>query len=155
MRKLQYFLKSQEMLLASKLFVQVWLSAVLIMSLCLFADRLFDKQLEDNPEQYQAVQHIVAGSSRPAPYLVFGPPGTGTSNCGAPQGGPVRCICWNNNHHLQQHTVLCGCTWRPSYQNTSTVVSVASFPVCCNRLSSYSQPVSILSFHCSIKTNGL
>ncbi|CAK6951504.1 putative helicase mov-10-B.1 [Scomber scombrus] len=39
--------------------------------------RLFDSQLERNPEQYQAVQHIVAGSSRPAPYLVFGPPGTG------------------------------------------------------------------------------
>ncbi|KAM6925346.1 putative helicase mov-10-B.1 [Xenentodon cancila] len=38
---------------------------------------LFDRQLEKNPEQYQAVQHIVAGSSRPAPYLVFGPPGTG------------------------------------------------------------------------------
>ncbi|XP_017270570.1 putative helicase mov-10-B.1 [Kryptolebias marmoratus] len=39
--------------------------------------RLFDWKLEKNPEQYQAVQHIVAGSSRPAPYLVFGPPGTG------------------------------------------------------------------------------
>uniref|UniRef100_A0A3P9BUE3 RNA helicase n=1 Tax=Maylandia zebra TaxID=106582 RepID=A0A3P9BUE3_9CICH len=31
----------------------------------------------ENPEQYQAVQHIVAGSSKPAPYLIFGPPGTG------------------------------------------------------------------------------
>ncbi|XP_031700309.1 putative helicase mov-10-B.2 [Anarrhichthys ocellatus] len=39
--------------------------------------RLFDSKLERNPEQYQAVQHIVAGSSKPAPYLVFGPPGTG------------------------------------------------------------------------------
>ncbi|CAN9516081.1 unnamed protein product [Ophioblennius macclurei] len=39
--------------------------------------KLFDRKLEKNPEQYQAVQHIVAGSSRPAPYLVFGPPGTG------------------------------------------------------------------------------
>ncbi|XP_008285144.1 putative helicase mov-10-B.2 [Stegastes partitus] len=39
--------------------------------------RLFDWKLEKNPEQYRAVQHIVAGSSRPAPYLVFGPPGTG------------------------------------------------------------------------------
>ncbi|KAL6119600.1 mov10 [Pungitius sinensis] len=38
---------------------------------------LFDRKLERNPEQYQAVQHIVAGSSKPAPYLVFGPPGTG------------------------------------------------------------------------------
>uniref|UniRef100_A0AAX7UQJ1 RNA helicase n=1 Tax=Astatotilapia calliptera TaxID=8154 RepID=A0AAX7UQJ1_ASTCA len=39
--------------------------------------QLFDRQLEKNPEQYQAVQHIVAGSSKPAPYLIFGPPGTG------------------------------------------------------------------------------
>ncbi|XP_070695391.1 putative helicase mov-10-B.2 [Pempheris klunzingeri] len=39
--------------------------------------RLFDSKLQKNPEQYQAVQHIVAGSSKPAPYLVFGPPGTG------------------------------------------------------------------------------
>ncbi|XP_029011902.1 putative helicase mov-10-B.1 [Betta splendens] len=39
--------------------------------------RLFDMKLERNPEQYRAVQHIVAGSSKPAPYLVFGPPGTG------------------------------------------------------------------------------
>ncbi|KAF7656045.1 hypothetical protein LDENG_00046940 [Lucifuga dentata] len=39
--------------------------------------RLFNPQLEKNQEQYEAVQHIVAGSSKPAPYLVFGPPGTG------------------------------------------------------------------------------
>uniref|UniRef100_A0A8C1ESW2 RNA helicase n=1 Tax=Cyprinus carpio carpio TaxID=630221 RepID=A0A8C1ESW2_CYPCA len=30
-----------------------------------------------NPEQYSAVCNIVAGTSKPAPYLVFGPPGTG------------------------------------------------------------------------------
>ncbi|CAL8367022.1 unnamed protein product [Lota lota] len=36
---------------------------------------LFDKTL--NEEQSKAVHHIVAGSSKPAPYLVFGPPGTG------------------------------------------------------------------------------
>uniref|UniRef100_A0A673BL11 RNA helicase n=1 Tax=Sphaeramia orbicularis TaxID=375764 RepID=A0A673BL11_9TELE len=42
-----------------------------------FSSQLFDYQLERNPEQYAAVQHIVAGSSKPAPYLVFGPPGTG------------------------------------------------------------------------------
>ncbi|KAJ8386394.1 hypothetical protein AAFF_G00170990 [Aldrovandia affinis] len=39
--------------------------------------RLFDAKLEQNPEQYVAVQCIVAGVSKPAPYLVFGPPGTG------------------------------------------------------------------------------
>lgn len=38
---------------------------------------LFDAKLERNPQQYLAVRHIVAGTSRPAPYLVFGPPGTG------------------------------------------------------------------------------
>uniref|UniRef100_A0A8C2FL44 RNA helicase n=1 Tax=Cyprinus carpio TaxID=7962 RepID=A0A8C2FL44_CYPCA len=39
--------------------------------------RLFNQHLERNPEQYSAVCHIVAGTSKPAPYLVFGPPGTG------------------------------------------------------------------------------
>uniref|UniRef100_A0A8C4RP92 RNA helicase n=1 Tax=Erpetoichthys calabaricus TaxID=27687 RepID=A0A8C4RP92_ERPCA len=38
---------------------------------------LYDKNLEKNPEQVKAVNAIVSGSSRPAPYLVFGPPGTG------------------------------------------------------------------------------
>ena len=39
--------------------------------------RIFNRQLENNPEQRAAVQHILAGSSKPAPHLVFGPPGTG------------------------------------------------------------------------------
>ncbi|KAG9352845.1 hypothetical protein JZ751_017421 [Albula glossodonta] len=38
---------------------------------------LYDRKLEKNPEQRTAVQRIVAGVSKPAPYLVFGPPGTG------------------------------------------------------------------------------
>ncbi|XP_026857217.2 putative helicase mov-10-B.1 [Electrophorus electricus] len=38
---------------------------------------LFDRKLEENTEQYTAVCNIVAGVSKPAPYLVFGPPGTG------------------------------------------------------------------------------
>uniref|UniRef100_A0AAY4B686 RNA helicase n=1 Tax=Denticeps clupeoides TaxID=299321 RepID=A0AAY4B686_9TELE len=38
---------------------------------------LFDMKLERNDEQKIAVQNIVAGVSKPAPYLVFGPPGTG------------------------------------------------------------------------------
>lgn len=38
---------------------------------------LFDQKLASNMEQVQAVHHIVSGTSRPAPYLVFGPPGTG------------------------------------------------------------------------------
>ncbi|XP_036955977.1 putative helicase mov-10-B.1 [Acanthopagrus latus] len=39
--------------------------------------RMFNSQLENNPQQHAAVQRIVAGSSKPAPHLVFGPPGTG------------------------------------------------------------------------------
>ncbi|KAM3872355.1 putative helicase mov-10-B.1 [Diretmus argenteus] len=42
-----------------------------------FGKDLFNSQLKENREQYQAIKHIVAGSSIPAPYLVFGPPGTG------------------------------------------------------------------------------
>lgn len=41
------------------------------------ASRMFNRKLEKNPEQSAAVQHIIAGSSKPAPYLVYGPPGTG------------------------------------------------------------------------------
>ncbi|XP_029769683.1 helicase MOV-10 [Terrapene carolina triunguis] len=39
--------------------------------------KLFDRNLETNQEQYDAVQQIVTGMSRPAPYIIFGPPGTG------------------------------------------------------------------------------
>ena len=42
-----------------------------------FGKELFDRQLANNTEQVKAVHQIVEGSSRPAPYLVFGPPGTG------------------------------------------------------------------------------
>ncbi|KAJ8302250.1 hypothetical protein KUTeg_021237 [Tegillarca granosa] len=39
--------------------------------------RFFNAQIEKNPEQVTAVNNIVSGVSRPAPYIVFGPPGTG------------------------------------------------------------------------------
>lgn len=39
--------------------------------------RFFDAKLHNNKEQEQAVKNIVTGTSRPIPYLVFGPPGTG------------------------------------------------------------------------------
>ncbi|XP_076469698.1 putative helicase MOV-10 [Babylonia areolata] len=39
--------------------------------------RYFSNNPEPNPEQARAIRHIVLGSSRPAPYIVFGPPGTG------------------------------------------------------------------------------
>lgn len=37
----------------------------------------YNHHLMRNPEQRQAVQNIVSGTSYPAPYLIFGPPGTG------------------------------------------------------------------------------
>ncbi|PKU37167.1 helicase mov-10 [Limosa lapponica baueri] len=48
-------------------------------SLCTgtFQPRWFDRKLQANEEQRRAVTHIVTGMSRPAPYLIFGPPGTG------------------------------------------------------------------------------
>ena len=39
--------------------------------------RFYDQKLENNPEQRDAVSNIVGGSSGRAPYLIFGPPGTG------------------------------------------------------------------------------
>ncbi|XP_068029517.1 helicase MOV-10 isoform X2 [Anomalospiza imberbis] len=42
-----------------------------------FQPQWFNRKLETNEEQCRAVTHIVTGVSRPAPYLIFGPPGTG------------------------------------------------------------------------------
>ncbi|XP_047476876.1 putative helicase mov-10-B.1 [Penaeus chinensis] len=38
---------------------------------------LFNRKLEENREQLEAVRNIISGASKPAPYIVFGPPGTG------------------------------------------------------------------------------
>ena len=39
--------------------------------------RPMDRILSENEEQMTAIRHIVAGSCGTAPYIVFGPPGTG------------------------------------------------------------------------------
>ncbi|XP_046395305.1 putative helicase mov-10-B.1 [Ischnura elegans] len=39
--------------------------------------RFFNENVKNNPEQKQAVINILMASSMPAPYIVFGPPGTG------------------------------------------------------------------------------
>ncbi|XP_050672000.1 uncharacterized protein LOC126970236 [Leptidea sinapis] len=39
--------------------------------------RFYNPLIKDNKEQKSAVEHIVSGSSGLAPYIVFGPPGTG------------------------------------------------------------------------------
>lgn len=45
-----------------------------------FFNRKFDwinTDITNNKLQFQAVRHIVEGTSHPAPYILFGPPGTG------------------------------------------------------------------------------
>ena len=41
------------------------------------AVRVFNRLIETNPAQLAAVQQILAGQGGRAPYIVFGPPGTG------------------------------------------------------------------------------
>jgi helicase MOV-10 len=42
--------------------------------------KLYNRSLESNPEQLQAMKHIVLGTTRPAPYIIFGSPGTRLSH---------------------------------------------------------------------------
>ena len=60
-------------------FFSLWWSVSLLSDIykSVVTFRMFNSQLENNPQQHAAVQRIVAGSSKPAPHLVFGPPGTG------------------------------------------------------------------------------
>jgi superfamily II DNA or RNA helicase len=45
------------------------------LSCCVF--RFINPLIQQNPEQQTAVTNIVLGTSRPSPYIIFGPPGTG------------------------------------------------------------------------------
>lgn len=55
---------------------------ILFLYTCLSVIRL--SKLKVNTEQRIAIQHIVDASAKPAPYVVFGPPGTGTIH---------KCVC--------------------------------------------------------------
>lgn len=43
----------------------------------LYFSSWFNEHLSQNSQQRQAVRNIVSGTSYPAPYIIFGPPGTG------------------------------------------------------------------------------
>jgi superfamily II DNA or RNA helicase len=43
--------------------------------ICIF--RFINPLIRINPEQQNAVKNILLGTSRPSPYIIFGPPGTG------------------------------------------------------------------------------
>uniref|UniRef100_A0A8C2ZIB9 RNA helicase n=1 Tax=Cyclopterus lumpus TaxID=8103 RepID=A0A8C2ZIB9_CYCLU len=113
--------------------------------------RLFDSKLEKNPEQYQAVQHIVAGSSKPAPYLVFGPPGTGKTvtlveaikqiektqaSCHilacAPSNSAADLLCKKILEHVDDHKVfrMYASSRAPNYVPDELKVSVNAFDAC-------------------------
>ena len=53
------------------------LSLLLLLLFLIYSRRFYDAKLHNNEEQEQAIRNIVAGTSRPIPYLLFGPPGTG------------------------------------------------------------------------------
>ena len=40
----------------------------------------FDLNVKNNAQQRQAVKHIIKKTARPAPYILFGPPGTGKTS---------------------------------------------------------------------------
>lgn len=45
--------------------------------LFIFSFTWFNEKISTNEEQKSAIKHIVNGTAYPAPYIIFGPPGTG------------------------------------------------------------------------------
>ncbi|XP_022660452.1 putative helicase mov-10-B.1 isoform X2 [Varroa destructor] len=41
---------------------------------------LYNKEIKENPEQFKAIKSIIKGEHRPAPFILFGPPGTGKTS---------------------------------------------------------------------------
>ncbi len=74
MQQIQILVKHYRIL---KLDVYLCVCVCVCVCVCGGVFRLFDQKLDKNAEQKNAVCNIVAGTSKPAPYLVFGPPGTG------------------------------------------------------------------------------
>lgn len=62
---------------------------------------LFENAIADNPEQYQAIKNIVSGTSYPAPYILFGPPGTGKTKT------IVESICQILKTKPNSHILIC------------------------------------------------
>jgi ATP-dependent 26S proteasome regulatory subunit len=50
---------------------------MIVYHLSRFISSFINPLIQENPEQRTAVRNIVLGTSRPSPYIIFGPPGTG------------------------------------------------------------------------------
>ena len=98
--------------------------------------RCLDSKIEENVEQRQAVKNILEKSSRPYPYLVFGPPGTGKTVTIVEAINQVRMLVLSVGSGLKIH-VLCG-TFSLSLNFKLLVLSVGSglkIHVLCGRFS--------------------
>ncbi|XP_043472693.1 putative helicase mov-10-B.1 [Leptopilina heterotoma] len=96
-----------------------------------------NKNVAKNPEQVQAVEQIVGGTSYPSPYLVFGPPGTGKTAtiveavCQLIERGNNILICTPSNAAADEVTrrlLNCGISPDLIYRMTSKSVEREDIP---------------------------
>ncbi|KOC60815.1 Putative helicase mov-10-B.1 [Habropoda laboriosa] len=66
-----------------------------------FVSDWFNKSVAENPEQQKAVNSILNNSAHPAPYILFGPPGTGKTTT------LVETICQIRKHYMSKHILVC------------------------------------------------